>query len=417
MRLAVFTNEFPGKISTFFARDMRGLLESGIELDIFPTRPLDPSLWRYVPDMLRESVFPRHKVHPLPLNRSLVNLLRPSTMWQFGPFLRDAAAICASAGRFGLEPLAKSVCALVQGRSLVNGHFRENQYDHILGYWGNYAATCAYICHRFRADHIPFSIFLHAGNDLYRNPVYMREKLLYADNIITCSDFNHQYIQEQFPEIFHLISDKIFVHHHGLDFEEHTYEPENRASKRVIAVGNLVKKKGFDFLLRAVHQLKCSGMDLEVELVGSGQQEKTLKELANELGIGEKVLFRGLLSSEEAKNAIRNATVLVHPSPELGDGVPNVIKEAMALGTPVVGSTVAGIPELLGNGRHGILVPPKDIKALASAIEKLIKDEKLRCHYGKAARKFVESKFDLWKNGKRLADLLHATKRRNGKER
>lgn len=416
MRLAVFTNQFPGQISTFFARDMRGLLESGIELDVFPIRPLDPSLWRYVPDILSERVFHRHKVHPLPLNRSLVNLLRPGTMWKLGPFMRDAAAICASAVRFGLEPLAKSACVLVQGRSLVNGHFSENQYDHILGYWGNYATTCAYICHRLRAAHIPFSIFLHAGNDLYRTPVYMQEKLLYADNIITCSDFNYQYIQAQFPEIFPLISDKIFVHHHGLDFGEYTYEPENRASKRVIAVGNLVKKKGFDFLLRAMHQLKCSGMDFELELVGTGPQEKSLKELANELGIGEKVIFRGLLTSEEAKSAIRNATMLVHPSPELGDGVPNVIKEAMALGTPVVGSTVAGIPELLGNGRHGILVPPKDTKALANAIEKLMKDEKLGYHYGKSARKFVESKFDLWKNGKRLADRLFATTRRMGVE-
>ena len=62
MRLAVFTNQFPGRVSTFFARDMRGLLEGGIEIDIFSVRPIDPSLWGCVPDILSEQVLPRQKV-------------------------------------------------------------------------------------------------------------------------------------------------------------------------------------------------------------------------------------------------------------------------------------------------------------------------------------------------------------------
>jgi len=416
VRLAVFTNQFPAPVSTFFARDMRGLLESGIEIDIFPLRPLDPSLWRYVPDILSERVFPRHKVHSLNFNRSLVDLLMPSTMWKFGPFLRDAAAICASAVRFGLEPLAKSVCVLVQGRSLVNRHFSENQYDHILAYWGNYAGTCAYVFHRLLGQPIPFSIFLHAGTDLYRDQVYLRQKLLYADNIIVVCEFNKEFIRELYPDIFPLLRQKIYLHHLGLDLREFYFESDGRLPQKIVGVGRHSKLKGFDYLLRATHQVLSRGRDVHLELVGEGEETESLRELAIELGITKNVTFLGWLLPDDVKQAIKTATILVHPSIDLGDAVPTVIKEAMALGTPVIASNLAGIPELLGNGKYGLLVPPKNINALAKGIERLIEDNELRVHFAEKAREFAEEKFDLWKNGKRLADLLYATRRRNGEE-
>jgi hypothetical protein len=60
LRLAVFNNRFPGFVSTFFARDMRGLLESGVDVDVFAICPLEPELWRYVPDILNEQHLPMH---------------------------------------------------------------------------------------------------------------------------------------------------------------------------------------------------------------------------------------------------------------------------------------------------------------------------------------------------------------------
>ena len=65
MRLAVFTNQFPNRVSTFFARDIRGLIESGIDIDVFPLYPLDPALWCYVPEILNETILPRSKCHHL----------------------------------------------------------------------------------------------------------------------------------------------------------------------------------------------------------------------------------------------------------------------------------------------------------------------------------------------------------------
>jgi glycosyltransferase involved in cell wall biosynthesis len=321
--------------------------------------------------------------------------------------LRDAAAIATSAGRYGIEPLAKSAYAVVKAWAWSRRSL--NHYDHILAYWGNYAATCAYVYHRLTAPRVPFSIFLHAGMDLYRNPLYMRRKLLYADNIITCSEFNIAFLRDRFPDIFQVIQNKIYVHHHGLDFEEFPYEPDNRPSRRVVAVGRLDRAKGFDYLLRATQELKCRGLDIEVEFVGDGQQASALRALAGELRVTDRVRFRGWLPFDEVREAMRQATILVHPSPELGDGVPNVIKEAMAVGTPVIASDVAGIPEVLGNGSCGVLVPPKDATGLADAMEALLANEALRQKFAAAAREHAEQEYDLWRNGKHLADRLCST--------
>ena len=119
--------------------------------------------------------------------------------------------------------------------------------------------------------------------------------------------------------------------------------------------------------------------------------------------------FRGWLKFDEVRTAISEATILVHPSDGLGDGLPNVIREAMALGTPVIASDIAGIHEALDNGRCGMLVPSTDVMALVDAIKKLLADSQLRQTFAVLARKRAEDKFDMWRNGKALAELLRGT--------
>lgn len=403
MRLAVFASQFPGRVNTFFARDIRSLLEADIDIDIFPIYPLDPSLWKFVPNILGEEFLPRNKVHHINLAHDLryANL---TSLPKLKTFLGDTFRITASALRFGIGPVSKS--AYVFLKALAWSHEYSDKYDHIMGYWGNYAATCAYVFHRLMNRKVPFSIFLHAGTDLYRTPVYMRQKLLYADNIITCTEFNRLFIRENYSDIFPLISGKIFIHPHGLDLSAITFDPMNKPQAKILAVGNFAKNKGFDFLLRAAGELKHWGVDAEFELVGDGEEMKSLRLLSNTLGISEKVRFPGWIKPDEVQNAMRKATILVHPSTGLGDGVPNVIKEAMAVGTPVIASNVAGIPGMLDDGRCGLLVPPQNITELAKAIKSLLADHSLRLQLANAARGHAEKNFDLWRNGQRLANLL-----------
>jgi colanic acid/amylovoran biosynthesis glycosyltransferase len=389
---------------------MRALVEAGIEVDIFPIYPLEPSLWRYVPDILSKSVLPESKVHHLRLAHILTSVV-PFPLAKFGTFLRDAATTTASAVHFGIGPLAKNTYVLLKGWIWAQQH--PNHYDHILAYWGNYAATCAYIYHRLTAPQIPFSIFFHAGIDLYTNQVYLRQKLIYADNIIVVCKFNRQFIHDNYKDIFYQISDKIYVHHLGLDLWNFPFEPDARSLRKVIAVGRLSREKGFDYLLRAVHELRCRGIDIEVEFVGDGPEAKFLRTLTYDLHLWERVQFKGWLYPDEVRTAMRKAAILAHPSSGLGDAVPTVIKESMALGTPVIASNIAGIPELLDNGRCGVLVPPKDVKVLANAIEMLLTNVTLQKQYAKIAREYAEKKFDLWRNGHDLAKLLRSTMRKN----
>jgi colanic acid/amylovoran biosynthesis glycosyltransferase len=412
MRLAVFTNQFPSTVSTFFARDMRGLLEAGVEVDVFPFYPLEPALWQYVPDILDQSVLPRTKVHHCTLGESLW-FARPWPVKKLRTFLQDAATISASAAKFGIGSLAKN--AYVFQKAWVWSQQYSGDYDHVLAYWGNYSATCAMLFHRLLDRRVPFSMFLHAGIDLYEEQAYLRQKLLYADNIIVVCDFNRRFIHERYRDIAHLISDKIHTHHLGLDFSEFTYQLDGRPPRKIIAVGRPDRQKGFDYLLRATQELASRGITIEVEFVGHGKDADYLRTLAAELQIQDRVTFRGWLPFGEVRTAMRSATILVHPSSEIWDAVPTVIKEAMALGTPVIAANVAGIPELLDDGNCGVLVPPKDATALANAIEMLVTHNELRWTYAAAARRYAEKTFDLWRNGSRLAEILRSTTKEIGR--
>jgi glycosyltransferase involved in cell wall biosynthesis len=288
-----------------------------------------------------------------------------------------------------------------------------NEYDHVLAYWGNYAGTCAYLFHRLLDRSIPFSTFLHAI-DLYQDQVYLRQKLIYADNIIVVCNYNRHFLKEHFSGIYEAIKPKIYTYHLGLDLAEFPYEPNSRPKQKIVAVGSFETVKGFEYLLRAVYELDRQGIEIEVELIGEGELEQDLKTLARTLAIDRKILFRGWVPFDVVRAAMRKATILALPS--LGDAVPTVIKEAMALGTPVIASHVGGIPELLDNGRCGILVPPKDVNALAAGIKTLLHNEGVRKKYATEARQHAEESFDLWRNGGQLASLLSSTTRMERKK-
>lgn len=406
MRIALFTNQFPGRTSTFFARDVGGLIDAGADIDVFPIYPLDAKLWQYVPDVIDSTVLPGDRIHHLDLSRALLcqKCFRPRKAIRF---LGDALPIAGSAIMHGMLPFIKTGYASM--KAWIWAQTIERQYDYVLAYWGNYAATCAYLFHRLGDRKVPFGMFLHANIDLYHNRIYMRQKLLYADDIIVVCEFNKDFVRRCYTTIFPRIEHKIYVHHLGLDLAKVRYGTVVPPSPRILGAGRLERQKGFDYLLRATRELAHRGLAVAVDLIGDGSEGKALRKLASELGIADRVKFHGWLHVNDVETAMRRATVLCHPSPDIGDAVPTVIKEALAVGTPVVATTVAGIPELLDAGRCGVLVPPANVTALADAIEGLIKNPGLRQKYSMAGRKYAEEMFDLGKNGKRLFARLQAT--------
>lgn len=408
MRLAVFTNHFPARLNTFFARDMRALLAAGAEIDVYPFYPLDPSCWPMVPAMLGPDVLPRERVRHL----RRTEIARALAAWPARPaaaFLGDAARVVRAGMRFGVAPAAKAAYAASYAWATTK-RFRGPAYDHILAYWGNYAASAAYLFHRYTQPDVPFSMFVHARMDLYRQPAFLAEKLLYADNVFVVCEYNRRYLEQHYAAIYPRIASRIQVHHLGLPLEEIPYEPGARPSARLIGVGNLEPLKGFAGTVHAVAALRERGIPAELELVGRGEQESELRRLAARLGIAGAVTFRGWLPPDDAIRAMRAATLLVHPS-VAPDAMPTVIKEAMAVGTPVVASDLAGIPEMLDGGRCGRLVPPGNVEALTGAIAELLGAPLRRRELADAARRHLEQRFNLWTNGAALASALTLTQR------
>lgn len=408
MRLAVFTNMYPAQTATFFERDLRSLLDAGVDLDVFAIYPHDESMWQFSSGLLEHPRMSRRQVHHIGGARESLARARPTFRQRPALCLRDAARTLASAAIRGPMAVAKTAYVLPQAWAWAAEH--AGRYDHVLAYWGNYPGTCAYAFHRLDGRPIPFTLWLHAGVDLYGSQAFLRQKLLYADNVLTCCEFNRGFILRRFPDLVPRLAERLHVCHHGLELSEFPFRPDGRPANRLAAVGRLASNKGFDDLLMAVNILDSQGIDVTLDLVGDGPERKALGALAGDLGIAARVRFTGWLKFSEARDAMSQVTALVHPSDELGDGLPNVVREAMALGTPVVGTRVAGLPDALEDG-CGVLVPPRNPAALADAIAGLLRDSRARQEIAFRARRRVEERYDVRQNGAWLAALLAATRR------
>ncbi len=155
----------------------------------------------------------------------------------------------------------------------------------------------------------------------------------------------------------------------------------------VVAVGRLVPVKGFDVLVAALPAVCASAPALRVLLVGDGPERPALEALARSLGVARHLSITG--AQEDVVPYIAAADVLVAPS--RNEGMGRVLIEAMALGVPVVGTQVGGIPSVLAGGELGPLVPPDAPPALAAALVDLLGDPGRRRKLAELGRRHAEA--------------------------
>jgi glycosyltransferase involved in cell wall biosynthesis len=138
---------------------------------------------------------------------------------------------------------------------------------------------------------------------------------------------------------------------------------------KLLTVGLLTEAKGIPVLLRAVHAVVAKGMQLHLDIVGDGRERPDYEKLAGELGLEDAVTFHGLVSKDEVGSMMRGSSFYLQPS--LWETFSAAIIEAMACGKPVVATQIPVFEEKVGEDM-GILVPPGDVDALASAIEDML---------------------------------------------
>jgi glycosyltransferase involved in cell wall biosynthesis len=179
----------------------------------------------------------------------------------------------------------------------------------------------------------------------------------------------------------------------------------------VLSVGRAVEKKGFDDLLAALARLPTA-LDWRFEHVGGGPLLPALAAQAAALRIAQRVVWHGPLAQPRVLEHYRAADLFALPSRIAADGdrdgLPNVLMEAQSQRLPCVATAVSGIPELIEDGRTGLLVPPRDVDALAGALAALIADPALRRRLGDAGCDRTRTAFDVERGIDRLVERFHA---------
>lgn len=188
------------------------------------------------------------------------------------------------------------------------------------------------------------------------------------------------------------------VIHNGIDlapFLERCSAPAARVSAGagpcLGTIGSLTREKGLEVLLQAFTLLRQRHPQLQLQIVGDGKLRGELQAMARQLGIAESVHFQGIAADVRPWLASFDLFVL----PSLQEGLPTVLLEAMAAGRPVVASRVGGIPEVVIDGRTGLLVPAGDPQALAAALDRLLRDPEMRQAMGQAGRERAVQAFGL----------------------
>ncbi len=159
----------------------------------------------------------------------------------------------------------------------------------------------------------------------------------------------------------------------------------------ILSIASHDEWKGLHVLIRAMALLRDRSEMVPLVLAGDGPQRSELEQLAASLGLHQQVQFIGYQSRPAVVRLLNECTVFVHPS--LFEPLGIVVIEALACGKPVVATAVDGIPEIVENGRDGILVEPGDARGLAVAICQLLGDATLRERLGRAGRARVKDAF------------------------
>ena len=209
---------------------------------------------------------------------------------------------------------------------------------------------------------------------------------------------------------------KIHVLHSGIDCVSLRYSPRRRPEGKpikLVSVGRLVEKKGITFAVEAVAKVISAGRAVVYNIVGDGLFRDDIERAIDQFDLKKSVHLLGWKSHEEVLGILEASHVLLAPSITSVDGdeegIPNVVKEAMALGLPAISTVHAGIPELVVDGESGFLVPERSADQLAERIVYLCDHPDIWSPISRAARLKVETEFDLEKLSKDLVAIYAAS--------
>jgi glycosyltransferase involved in cell wall biosynthesis len=390
-RFAYLFERFPSFGQTFCYREVAELDKQDFALPIFSIRkPKDepPQDW----DMRIVE-----RVHYLPDEKELLEEVRRAAKKR-----KLSMDIVAALDQWGRRTDFLRLYQAVY----VGLRLREMRIDHVHAHFAGMAARTAFWINQF--FQISFSFTAHA-NDIFtprQFEITLDQLVNAARAIVTETDYAAEFLRERFSHR----ANRVHRIYNGLDFAEFGRADFSSTPPLIIAVGRLIPKKGFGYLIRSCALLAERGKSFRCEIIGEGPLENELRGQIDELCLQNNVVLTGAKPQTQLRRRLAAATVFVLPSvidPDGGmDNLPTVIMEAMATGLPVVSTNIGGIPEMVIENETGFLVQPGDASAMADAIQLVINDPSLAQRLGQFGYQRAQQLFSIEKNVRELCVLL-----------
>jgi len=246
---------------------------------------------------------------------------------------------------------------------------------------------------------ITFSFTAHAY-DIFLKTVDttdLSQKINKADFVRTVSQYHKRYIKKICPE---MTEQKIKILSYGVDINRfRPHQVTKPAEFLILSIGNFVEKKGFPILIDACFLLKKKGIPFTCWIVGDGVLQSQMINQIKKLNLNQHIKLKTYQENEQLNILYNQADIFVLPCVQAKngdmDGIPNVLIEAMATATPVISTSISGIPELIDDEKTGLLIPAGDSDQLAQAIIRLSEDLILRLRLGYAGREKVINHFNI----------------------
>ena len=401
LRLTYLHGRYPVLTETFIDREIQRLLARGVELRIVSIRRPGDDLSATQRELSRRV---EYLLPASPVGVAVAMLwgliLHPATFLWTLAWLLSRPHPSGTRGRTALHFVTGVYAAW---------RLRDRLVVHIQAHFVDRAATVALVASRLLGT--TYSVTAHA-QEIYVNPVLLRERIGQAAFAVTCTEYNHRHLRAELGTSATRRLERLY---HGVDLAglmSDGHPGLERDPRLIISVAQLWERKGLRYLVEACGTLKDRGTDFRCEIVGEGPQREHLQGLIDRLDLAERVVLTGPLPFPEVVQRYRRASAFVLPCivTDEGDrdGIPNVILEAMASGLPVVSTPVSGIPEVLQDGETGLSVPQRDPTAIADAVERLRADPALASALAERANVLVRSEFDPERNIDRLLEQFRA---------
>ncbi|MDH4230866.1 MAG: glycosyltransferase family 4 protein [Nitrospirota bacterium] len=224
-----------------------------------------------------------------------------------------------------------------------------------------------------------------------------------ADFVSTVSGYVLNEICRSSPEV----RGRSSVIYNGVELSDIVPEPLSFDPPRIVCIGRLVRKKGFDLAIGAFHAIRARFPQARLTIIGDGPLRAELTQQAAALGLSDTVEFMGEVKPEDVCSLLGRSTVAVLPSRHVqekgsdgfmfSEGFPMVALEAALMGRPIIATRVGGLPEAVVHNQTGLLVEEENIQALADAIAYLLTSRDTAVSMGRSGRLRVMDTFDLEK--------------------